>query len=155
MIPFANYRNDCKVVFYFEEVRSMGTLKILCLATLIFISNVIPAIGGGNDGVLVTKSDNGKEITLPEGKTIEIRMEQPAATGYSWEIVGLDETHLQLLSSDSKPLKKGPLAGGPVQKTWRLKAIRKGQVELKMYNYRSWEGLDKAVEKFNLKITIL
>lgn len=132
----------------------MGMLRVLCLVTLIFVSTAFPAIGGGTDSVVVTKNDNGKDISVSEGKTIEIRMEQPAATGYAWEIIGLDETHLKLLAFDSKPLKEGPIAGGPVRKTWRLKAIKKGQTELRMYNYRTWEGLDKAVGTFNLKIKI-
>lgn len=132
----------------------MGMLRILCLVVLFSVLSTLTAFGAGDDVVVVTKNDNGRQISVPEGRTVEIRMEQPGATGYSWEIVGLDETHFKLVSSDSKPLKEGPIAGGPVLKTWRLKAVKKGEAELKMYNYRVWEGLDKAVDKFNLKIKI-
>jgi predicted secreted protein len=133
----------------------MEPSKILLLLTFFVFSSVALAFAGSGSGaVIVTKDDNGKEISVPQGGIVEIRMEFPAGTGYSWEITDLDKNYLKLLDVSGKPLKEGPIAGGPVQKTWRIRAVSKGQTELKMYYYRVWEGLEKAADKFQLRIRI-
>ena len=133
----------------------MELSKIFLLFALFAFLSVIPASAGSEPGtVALTKNDDGKEISIPQGGIMEIRMEFPAATGYSWEITDLDKKYLQVLDVGTKPLKEGPIAGGPMQQTWRIKAVAKGRTELKMYYYRSWEGLEKAADKIRLTIKV-
>jgi predicted secreted protein len=133
----------------------MELFKILLLLIFFVFLSVPSALGAsGTSTVTVSKADNGKEITVPKGGVIEVQMEFPAGTGYSWEIIDLDKEHLELLDVGSKPLKEGPIAGGPVLKTWRLKAVGTGRTELKMYYYRVWEGLENAAEKFQVRVRI-
>ena len=133
----------------------MELSKILLLLTLLAFLSVIPASAASETGtVTVTKNDSGKEISIPQGGIVEIQMEYPAATGFSWEITDLDKKHLEVIDVGTKSLKEGPIAGGPMLKTWRIKAVAKGRTELKMYYYRSWEGLEKSADKFRLTIKV-
>ncbi|MHC1728315.1 MAG: protease inhibitor I42 family protein [Syntrophobacteraceae bacterium] len=126
----------------------------------VFMSSVSPVLaadipaGESKAAVTVTKSDSGKQISVREGEILEVRLELAAGTGYSWEIINLDKEHLKLLDSKSAPLKQGAVLGGPMLMTWRIKAVNKGQTELKAYLYRSWEGIEKAAETFLLRIDV-
>ena len=133
----------------------MEISKILPLLAVFILAFVLTAFGRSvSNAVIVTKDDNGKEISIPQGGIVEIRQEYPAGTGYSWEITDMDKSLLELLDVTTKPIKEGPVAGGPILKTWRIKAVGKGETELKMYYYRVWEGLEKAPDKFLLRIRI-
>ena len=104
--------------------------------------------------VAVTKEDNGKEVAVPEGAVFEVRLEHPAGTGYMWQIVELDQTALRVLESTEIPLKQGRIVGGPLLKTWKIKAVKVGQTDLEILLYRPWEGPEKAVDSLQVKIQI-
>jgi predicted secreted protein len=104
--------------------------------------------------VVITKEDNGKDIAVPKGAIFEVRLEHSGGTGYLWEIVEPDETHLRVLDSTEIPLKEGRILGGPLLKTWKIKAVKVGQADLKVLLYRPWEGTEKAVDSLQVKIQI-
>jgi predicted secreted protein len=104
--------------------------------------------------MVVTKEDNGKEFTVPEGAIFKVRLEHAAGTGYMWQIVEPDETHLRVLESTEIPLKEGRIVGGPLLKTWKIKAVKVGQTDLKILLYRPWEGTEKAADSLHVKIQI-
>ena len=95
---------------------------------------------------MITKEDNGKEIAVPEGEIFEVRLEHAGGTGYLWQIVEPDETHLRVLESTEIPLKEGRIVGGPLLKTWKIKAVKAGHTDLKILLYRPWEGTGKAAD---------
>jgi predicted secreted protein len=71
-----------------------------------------------------------------------------------WQIVELDQTRLRVLESTEIPLKQGRSAGGPLLKTWKIKAVKVGQTDLEILLYRPWEGPEKAVDSLQVKIQI-
>lgn len=138
-----------------DEANVMEFPRISVLLAFVFVLAAVPAPGAPKgDAVVVNKGDSGKAVSVPKGGILEVRLQETAGTGYSWEIIDLDRAHLELLGVTTKPLKKGPIAGGPVLKTWRLRALKPGRTELKLYYYRVWEGLDKAAEKFAVRVKI-
>jgi predicted secreted protein len=101
---------------------------------------------GGEAVVTVTNSDDGKEITLGKGETLRIALRTHATAGYSWYFDGLDEEYFEAVSAGTKVFSKRP--GTPALKVWELKARKSGVVKVVMYNFRSWEGKEKAVNRF-------
>ena len=126
---------------------------VLVVAILLLPFAGLASVGGTEPQTVVTKADNGKEITVIAGEVFEVRLERSGGTGYSWEIADPDETHLKVLSSTDTPLKDG-LLGGPMLKKWRIKAVKTGNTELKILLYRSWEGIEKAADRFQVTIRI-
>jgi inhibitor of cysteine peptidase len=110
----------------------------------------------GAETVIVNKAFNGREIKLRTGSAVQVELEQPGATGFSWEIQNFDKEHFQVLSvktDDRKP--GGDLTGTPVLKTWRIRAVKAGKSNLSFLNYRPWEGEKNAADSFVLNILIL
>lgn len=127
---------------------------LLIVFVLLFFAGFASAEGREPKTVVVTKEDNGKEITVPEGAVFEVRLEHSAGTGYMWQIVEPDETHLRVLESTEIPLKQGRIVGGPLLTTWKIKAVKVGQTDLKILLYRPWEGTEKAADSLHVKIRI-
>ncbi len=134
----------------------MDLSKFLVVIAMIVLPLAGLASGGDPEAktVVITKADDGKEITVPEGAILEVRLKQSGGTGYSWEIVDPDETHLKVLQSTDTPLKQGLIVGGPLLKTWQIKAVKRGQTQLKILLYRTWEGTEKAVDRLQVSIQI-
>jgi predicted secreted protein len=133
-----------------ELSRVLVLMLVLILPVAAFASEGVAE----GSGTVITKEDNGKEITAPEGATFEVRLEQAGATGYLWQIVDPDEVHLKVLESNTTPLKGEKIVGGPLLVTWKLKAVKAGRADLKILLYRPWEGIQKAADSFQVRINI-
>ena len=132
----------------------METCKIIVVIAIFALSTACIASGAQANSLVITKADDGKEITVPKGGLMEVRLKQSGGTGYLWQIVDPDETHLKVLGSTDTPLKQGKIVGGPLLKTWKIQAVESGQAELKIFLYRSWEGIEKAADRFQVRIRI-
>jgi predicted secreted protein len=130
--------------------------RIFLLIAIVLLSFTASASAAGpkEKAAVITRNDNGKEIDVSQGETVEVRLEQHGATGYLWQIVDLDQSHLKVLESTDTPLKGGEIVGGPLLKTWKIQAVKAGQTDLKILLYRPWEGPAKAAESFQVKVLI-
>jgi predicted secreted protein len=108
---------------------------------------------GKEPEVILQKQDNGKEINLKAGQVVQVQLAGVGGTGYWWYVQDLDARHLELLSEKTKAESDGRV-GGPVLGLWTFQAKEPGTAEIKMDYYRKWEGVEKAIKKFRVKITI-
>ncbi|MCE5332992.1 MAG: protease inhibitor I42 family protein [Desulfobacteraceae bacterium] len=128
-------------------------IVFLAIALLLPFS-VFPASAATMGPTVLTREDNGKEITLTKGSVFVVELGFSAGTGFSWEIVHIDDKRLNLLDSGTKQAAKESLPGGPMLKSFHFKAVGTGRTALKFSLYRSWEGPAKAAETFAVKITV-
>jgi len=138
-----------------KGLREGTLLFVLC----IFI--VIPQVGlcngkvvTGDNVVIITKQDNGKEIRVKAGDTIRIELEAIGTAGYGWYTDKLDSTYLELLSEETRAISEKSKTGAPVTIIWRFNALKKGNTSISMDYYRKWEGIENAVDHFSIKVTI-
>ena len=104
----------------------------------------------------VNKSFNGREIKLRMGAAIQVELQQPGATGYSWEIQNLDTEHFKVTKVRTEERKESDdIVGAPIMKIWSITAVKAGKSQLKFLLYRSWEGEDSASDSFVLNVRIL
>jgi inhibitor of cysteine peptidase len=99
--------------------------------------------------VTVTGQDNGKDIDLPPGGTLVIRLKSNPSTGYRWAIIG-DPLPLKLVKSSTK--KHGQAVGAPVTQEFRLTAVSAGMASLTLEYRRPWEYTAAPAKMFNVKI---
>ncbi|HEY3278095.1 MAG TPA: protease inhibitor I42 family protein [Syntrophorhabdaceae bacterium] len=102
--------------------------------------------------LIVTMADNGKEICLKTGEIFRIELSTYGTAGYSWQFEQMDKEYLEIVDKESKAA--SGLMGAPTKMAWQLKALRAGNTKIEMYNYRIWEGREKAVSRFSLGIDI-
>jgi inhibitor of cysteine peptidase len=132
----------------------LETCKIIVVIAIFALSTACIASGAQANSLVITKADDGKEITVPKGGLMEVRLKQSGGTGYLWQIVDPDETRMKVLGSADIPLNQDKIVGAPLVRTWKIQAVESGQTELKFLLYRSWEGIGSAVDRFHVKILI-
>ena len=79
-----------------------------------------------------------REVEL--GEMFEIVLEANATTGYSWELIEIDDDVVQLMESEyiADPNAEG-LVGKGGKTVFRFEAVGSGQTALKIVYRRSWE----------------
>ncbi len=108
-----------------------------------------------DDEVRLSEQDNGKEITVRVGDIIQIELKRFGGTGYEWYFDKPHGEYFELIREDTKEISREGFVGTPVIRMWKLKALKKGETKIILYLYRSWEGKEKATDRFELKINIL
>jgi predicted secreted protein len=103
--------------------------------------------------MILTDKDNGREIGLKNGELFRIELSQLGGAGYTWHIEKLNLEYLDLVSSETRPIDKERI-GGPVLAVWLFRAKKAGTTEIGMDHYRVWEGKDKAINHFGIKLLI-
>ncbi len=102
---------------------------------------------------IVTMDDNEKEMEVRSSDIIQIELKALGSAGYRWYFDNLEPEYFDLLSEETKPLSEGKI-GAPVLVIWRIKAKKKGSREIKMYCYRKWEGKEKSIGRFMIRLNI-
>lgn len=103
----------------------------------------------------LSKQDNGREITIGVGNIIEIQLERSGGTGYEWYLDNSYNECLERVSESTEALSGEGRVGAPVMRTWKLKAVKKGVTVVSLRLYRVWEGKEKAVDFFTIRVKIL
>jgi len=111
--------------------------------------------GCGTNGTQVTDADNGKEITLKPGEILTVTLESNPTTGYSWQVMEIDEA---ILSQDGEPqYKQSPgtegLTGAGGAETFHFKAVSSGKTRLEFGYMRPWESVQPA-ETFSIQVIV-
>jgi len=108
---------------------------------------------------ILTMEDSGKEIELGLGEIIKVKLKFSGGTGYLWYMDGLDESHLKLVGEEVRDIstgnpERGPVLGGPSVSSRTFKAVAPGDTSLRLLQYRVWEGKERAINKFEVKLHI-
>jgi predicted secreted protein len=128
-------------------------LLIALLAFLVILLDPVTLPAGSEVTVLQMK-DSGREIQVKAGSLIELSLEEQAGTGYQWDFRRLDGRHFELVKTATRPLTGNNRVGGPLLKTWRLKAKTPGNSQLALDYFRVWEGRGQAVKHFMVTVRI-
>lgn len=86
-----------------------------------------------------TYTEGTKEITVNAGIEFIIKLESNITTGFKWDLSNVpDPGIIQKISSEYiNPVNQMPGTGS--YELWKFKAIKKGNTDIKMKYFRSWE----------------
>jgi predicted secreted protein len=132
------------MLIYFLIVQNLG-----CAGTIAMLDSMPQ-----KNIVRLSRQDSGRQITVKVDDVIEIELEAPGGTGYTWSFDGLPSDYFDLIEEETKAVAKPGLTGGPVLKNWKLKAKSKGTAIVKLNLYKAWEGKEKSADSFTLEVKI-
>ena len=104
--------------------------------------------------VLVTEKNNGQEIVLHKGDRIKLSLNEAADGGYAWHFVTFNSNCLKVLKNESRQINT-QVMGGYNRRTLLIEALKKCRTNIKLKEYRSWEGENKAIKEIFIKINII
>ena len=92
-----------------------------------------PKGGNGQDTMLtLTRTDNGKSITMQVNDLLLLSLDENPTTGFQWALDG----------------------GGGGQRVLTFKAQRAGIGQLKLKLWREWQGEPSIVERFTVTLQV-
>src|SRR5208337_23063 len=121
------------------------------LAQSVQTSTASPAGSHSSSTVIVTAQDNGKEVDLPQGGTLVVRLEANPSTGYSWTVKG-DPSPLKLVKLSYRKNNSNRAAGAPSTQELRLAATSSGIVLLDLEYRRPWEYNAAPARTFRIHV---
>jgi len=130
--------------------------KLMRTAVLIALLLILALFNGcGDREKLVTGSDNGSEIRLQTGEALALKLESNPTTGYSWQVIEIDDT---VLGQEGDPEYKATTGnGGPAgtggEETIRFKALRSGKTTLTLGYMRPWEEVP-PLKTFSIQVVV-
>ena len=130
-----------------------------CSAAIQDTGNAEQADIGALKKVNIDSSYNGKEIIVPAGELLVINLESNPTTGFRWElsqpankgVLALIQNEYQ---SDKPDKQDTPVAGAGGTEIWTFEAVSAGETTIAMEYSRPWEGGEKGVNTFNLKVIV-
>lgn len=106
--------------------------------------------------IVLTEADTGSEIKVKVGSQIQLRLPENPSTGYTWQLNGLDNRYIEFAGQQNfVPDGTPTMAGSPALKVITFNAKQIGTVTLDLANYRIWEGVASAMDKFKVTLTIV
>lgn len=127
----------------------MSALVLVGLLIAFGASVMLPSNGVA---ATVGAGDNGKTITISEGSSIKISLDENPTTGYSWnETVtsGLAVVDSSYISSNSS------MVGAGGVREWTVKAAGKGMQQFTAINKRPWEPAAGNETTFTLNVNVV
>jgi inhibitor of cysteine peptidase len=111
--------------------------------------------GCGANGTSLTEADNGKTINLQPGETLTLTLESNPTTGYSWQVMELDNAVLAQEGDPEYKQSSGAegLVGAGGTETFRFKTIGSGETSLSLGYMRPWESVP-PVETFTIQVDV-
>ena len=102
--------------------------------------------------LMFEKKDNGKSIVLKPGEEFEIHLKGVPTAGYSWKIMDMDKSKIQMLKEEAQSMTPPGMVGGSSMFVWRFRATDAGESSLILKYFRPWEGVGQSLETFTLQV---
>ncbi len=114
------------------------------IASVMLPSQGITATFGG--------ADNGKEISISEGTTFKVILDENPTTGYSWNTTVT--SGLRVETSEYVQGGNAGMVGAGGTHEWTIKATGKGEQQFTAIYKRPWEPTAGNEQAFTLKIIV-
>jgi len=101
----------------------------------------------------ITQADDGRQIELQAGDTLEITLPVNPTTGFKWEVSDIDSTILRLAGEPTFEQSSNAVGSGG-QVTLRFEAVRPGQTELKLILHRPFEKDAPPIQTFEVTVIV-
>jgi inhibitor of cysteine peptidase len=104
--------------------------------------------------VTISDQDNGKDIDLPQGATLLVKLTSNPSTGYSWAVKG-DPSPLKLEKTSTKKGKQSSKkVGAPGVQELRFVANSAGMASLTLEYRRPWEYTASPAKTFSVRVNV-
>ena len=101
----------------------------------------------------LTEHDQGKTITIYQGDTVVIELDENPTTGFTWAIHKANEQVLKLINSEYMPAPGGTIGIGGVRVfTFEAKHVGTAQIELKYW--RSFAGDSSIMRRYDITVHV-
>ncbi|OPY57995.1 MAG: hypothetical protein A4E55_01246 [Pelotomaculum sp. PtaU1.Bin035] len=128
------------------------------LLLLLFLLCLISPVNASAEHFYLNESNNGDELFVQEGQSLELALDSNSSTGYSWIYQAEPDTNIMEMTGhgyqDKQAIEAPTIVGAGGKEHWFYKASRPGTTTISLCYARPWES--KMPEKtFTVKVNVL
>jgi inhibitor of cysteine peptidase len=138
-----------------------GMWVVLLLGMVLVLAGCGPATnlpaGVTSGEVSLSEKDGGGQVEVRVGQVLVLTLESNPTTGYSWEIVEVNDSVLRRAgepefkaASEQDP---APLGAGGVE-VFRFEAVGAGETRLELVYHRPWEEGVEPLETYSVEVVV-
>ena len=124
------------------------TLLAALLAALIL------SAGCASKETILSKADNGKQVSIHPGEELVVTLASNPTTGYTWEASNLDAAVLQQIGDAKFTSDNTARVGSGGSLTLVFKALEPGATSLVLVYHRPWEANVAPLDTFKVTVTV-
>ena len=102
--------------------------------------------------LIIIERDNGREVDITCGESLQIILSENATTGYRWTIDHYNKEIFELVTSEGDYLSNPIGSGGEIKLIFKTK--KKGRGEILLKNWRHWEGESSVISRFGIVVHV-
>ena len=134
----------------------MKHFRTILISAVLLLTLLSACGGGGGNEVVVGDADQGTAVELEVGQVLVVELVSNPTTGYSWQVLGIDEA---VLAQQGEPVyvqdpQSEGLVGAGGTETFRFEAQQAGQTSLSLGYLRPWEENVDPIETFSITVTV-
>ncbi len=99
--------------------------------------------------MILDAHDRGRTVEVAAGNVVTVRLRESPTTGYRWTVeraAGLERV--------GDTFEARGAVGGAGVRQFQFRAARAGSYEIRMKNWREWEGESSIVDRFDVRIAV-
>ncbi|MCL7455326.1 MAG: protease inhibitor I42 family protein [Anaerolineae bacterium] len=138
-----------------------GWKAVGLVVVLLVVAALVSGCGGsakaGLEGgeVVLAREDMGAQVALHEGQTLVVTLEANPSTGYSWELIDLEEQVLALAGEpEFQQAAQANVVGASELQILRLEAKGAGTTTLTLVYHRPWETDVEPLETLTVEVEV-
>lgn len=130
-------------------------VAVLLIGLLLGASIAIPEPSASpTETITVGQAANGSHRALHRRDVLVVRLSSNPSTGYRWKIRSGTGRALSLVGRTYVPPRDTGSLGAPGTDVFRLRAVTRGKVALRIVYVRPWESGVPPARTFTLRVTV-
>jgi inhibitor of cysteine peptidase len=97
----------------------------------------------------LNEQDSGRTVDIELGKVVTVRLKENPTTGYRWTVE--TDSGLEQIGDH---FKAGGAIGAAGVREFQFRPMKVGSYELRMKNWREWEGEGSVIDRFNVQFMV-
>lgn len=122
-------------------------------APVVQCGETLQAMAAASGVMTVTTEDDGREVTIPVGRLVIVRLEAKPGTGYGWQLVRDGSPQLHMETPPVFEPRSKLEAGGDEDEVFQFRVQMPGTVDLEFHYRRPWDKQSPAAKTFRVRIT--
>lgn len=120
---------------------------------LVYGGEIVQAMAASPGVMTFTTQDNGREVMVPVGSSVIVRLEAIPGTGYGWQLVQSGSPRLQLEGPPVFEPRNRVEEGGIEDEVFRFRVRLSGTTDLEFHYRRPWDRQASAARVFRIRLT--
>ena len=133
------------------------TFIITCLI-IGLIPMTVYSMPSGTNSKIITENDDGKIISIKNGDTFYLRLNASPSAGYLWKpnlSNGLSLLETNYYPPEHRDKNKSHLYGGITVQEFKIKAVMRGNQQVRGIYKKSWEKETGKEQTFSLNVEVV